>query len=204
LKSIIYGTADALSHYSNMAGIGYDFRPKLVHSQGRSLYRLPRFRSRRDRITVTLVLLTGAACSSSKGLPDPTSSQYADLVRAFYVGVAGLQTGADDPARQNLTRATQIAPGEPAGWADLGILALRQQDFDAAFKNADQARSLLPDNSRIEQLLGTIESKRGKPQESIAHLKKAVAADSGNVKALYALAEETDRQGEANSSADAQ
>jgi Flp pilus assembly protein TadD len=144
-----------------------------------------------------------AACSSHSGLPDVASPQYADLVRAFYVGVAGLQTGADDAARQNLTRAMQIAPGEPAAFADLGILSLRQQDFDSAFKNADQARTLLPDNSRIEQLLGTIESKRGKPPEAIAHFKKAVSLDGGNVKALYALAEETERQGEATSNADA-
>jgi len=137
-------------------------------------------------------------------LPDAKSPQYADVVRAFYVGVAGLQTGADDPARQNLTKATQIAPGEPAAWADLAILALRQQNFDDAFKNADQARSLLPDNSKIEQLLGTIESKRGKAPEAIAHFQKAVSLDGGNVKALYALAEETERKGEANSNAEAE
>jgi Flp pilus assembly protein TadD len=151
-----------------------------------------------------LIFFASVACSSHRGLPDAGSPQYADLARAFYVGVAGLQTGADDPARQNLTRATQIAPGEPAAFADLGILALRQQNFDEAFKNADQARSLLPNSSRIEQLLGTIESKRGKAPEAIAHFQKAISLDGGNVKALYALAEETERRGEATSYADAE
>ncbi|HVV43929.1 MAG TPA: tetratricopeptide repeat protein, partial [Bryobacteraceae bacterium] len=150
-----------------------------------------------------LVPVLAASCVRNKGLPQPSTPQYKDLVRAFYVGLAGLQTGADDPAKQNLTRATQIAPGEPASWADLAVLALRQQDFDTAFKNADQARVLLPDNSRIEELLGQIESRRGKPAEAIAHLKKAVASDPGNLKALYALAEETERQGAGNSDADA-
>ncbi len=124
-------------------------------------------------------------------------------MRAFYVGLAGLQTGADDPAKQNLTKATEIAPGEPAGFADLGILSLRQQDFDNAYKLADQARTLAPDNSRIEELLGIIESKRGKQAEAIGHFKKAVAADSKNLKALYALADETERQAADNGDTEA-
>jgi Tfp pilus assembly protein PilF len=151
-----------------------------------------------------LIALLSTCCAREAALPNPASPQYADLVRAFYVGVAGLQTGADDPAKQNLTRATQITPGEPASWADLAVLALRQQDFDTAYKHAEQARSLLPGNSRIEQLLGLIESKRGKLPEAIAHLKKATASDPKSLKALYALAEETERQAAAGSDAEAE
>lgn len=150
------------------------------------------------------VVLVITACSRNAGLPQPGSPQYAELVSAFYVGLAGLQTGADDSAKQKLTLATQIAPGEPAGWADLALLSLRQQDFDTALKYADQARAKVPDNSRIEELLGTIESRRGKPAEAIGHLKKAVDADPKNLKALFALAEETERQAAANSDAEAQ
>jgi Tfp pilus assembly protein PilF len=156
-----------------------------------------------------LIAILSTCCSRETGLfrnalPNPASPQYADLVRAFYVGVAGLQTGADDPAKQNLTKATQLTPGEPASWADLSLLALRQQDFDTAYKDAEQARSLLPGNSRIEQLLGLIESKRGKLPEAIAHLKKATASDPKNLKALYALVEETERQAAPGSDAEAQ
>jgi tetratricopeptide (TPR) repeat protein len=150
------------------------------------------------------VLLLSTSCARNAGLPQPGSPKYVDLVRAFYVGLAGLQTGADEPAREKLTLATQLAPGEPASWADLGLLALRQQDFDTAYKNADQARSVMPNNSRIEELLGTIESKRGKLPEAIAHFKKAADADPKNLKALYALAEETERQAAPNSDAEAE
>jgi Tfp pilus assembly protein PilF len=96
-------------------------------------------------------------------------------------------------AKEYLARSTQIAPGEPAGWADLGILQVRQQNFDIAFQNVDKARALAPENSRIEALLGLIESRRGKTQEATAHLKKAVSLDGRNLKAIYALAEETER-----------
>ena len=137
-------------------------------------------------------LLACNACRNS-GLPEPGSKTYADLCSAFYLGLAGLQSGEDVRAKEYLTRSTQIAPGEPAGWADLGILQVRQQNFDTAFENVDKARALTPDNSRIEALLGLIESRRGKPQEAMAHLKKAVSLDGRNLKAIYALAEETER-----------
>lgn len=153
---------------------------------------------------VAVIAILSTNCARNADLPDPASPQYADLVRAFYVGVAGLQTGADDAAKQNLTKATQLVPGEPASWADLAVLALRQQDFDTAYKNAEQARSLAPGNSRIEQLLGLIESKRGKLPEAIAHLKKATASDPKNLKALYELAEETERRAAPGSDSEAE
>lgn len=144
------------------------------------------------------------ACTRNAGLPDPESREYRDLVSAFYVGLAGLQTGEDVRAREKLTLATQIAPGEPASWANLGLLAVRQQEFDAAYENAEKARSLAPDNSQIESLLGQIESKRGRLPEAITHLKKAVELDGKNLKAIYSLAQEVERQGEPASEAEAQ
>jgi tetratricopeptide (TPR) repeat protein len=151
-----------------------------------------------------VVWLIAAGCSRQTGLPAPDSKEYRDLVSAFYVGVAGLQTGEDVRAKAKLTLAARIAPGEPATWANLGLLAVRQQEFDTAFANVDKARALAPDNSRIEALLGLIESRRGRLPDAIAHLKKAVDLDRGNLKALYALAQETERQAAPNSDAAAQ
>src|SRR5262245_14136648 len=129
---------------------------------------------RRFHCAVILIslLLTFTACERNAGLPEPGSKEYRDLVTAFYVGLAGLQTGEDVRAKEKLTRATEIAPGEPAGWANLGLLAVRQQEFDAAYEKVEKARSLAPDNSQIEALLGLIESRRGKLPEAVTHLKK--------------------------------
>jgi Tfp pilus assembly protein PilF len=149
-------------------------------------------------------LLVFIACERNTGLPKPDSQEYRDLVTAFYVGLAGLQTGEDIRAKEKLTRATEIAPGEPAAWANLGLLAVRQQEFDTAFEKVEKARSLAPDNSQIEALLGLIESRRGKLPEATAHLKRAVDLDPKNLRALYALAQETERQGAENSDAEAQ
>src|SRR5262249_61169180 len=101
-----------------------------------------------------LIVFTG--CTRNAGLPVPGSKEYRDLVTAFYVGLAGLQTGEDVRAKEKLTLATEIAPGEPAAWANLGLLAVRQQEFDTAYEKVQKARSLPPDNSPIQALLARI------------------------------------------------
>ena len=145
-----------------------------------------------------------AACSRHAGLPDVESKQYAELCAAFYTGLASLQSGEDVRAQEELTRATQIAPGEPAGWADLGILQIRQQQLDAALASVEKARLLAPGNSRIEALLGSIDSRIGKVPEALTHFQKSISLDSHNLKALYSLADETERQALPTSDADAQ
>jgi cytochrome c-type biogenesis protein CcmH/NrfG len=61
------------------------------------------------------------------------------------------------PAVKNLTEVTRLVPQEPAGWANLGILQLRQNNFEEAAKSLEQARQLAPQkrphrrNSRCSQ-----------------------------------------------------
>ena len=65
-------------------------------------------------------------------LPDKYSKTYADVVSAFYVGLAALQVGDDVHAESKLSEVTRLVPGEPAGWANWGMLALRQRNYDVA------------------------------------------------------------------------
>ena len=145
-----------------------------------------------------------AGCRRSSDLPAQGTEQYRKLCSAFYLGLAALQSGEDVNARKGLKEATEIAPGEPAGWADLGLLQFRQQDYEGAFTSVQRAQALFPENSRLEALLGVIQSRRGQPGGTVAHLKKAVALDSGNLKALYSLAQETQRESTASSDGDAE
>src|SRR5215472_12990850 len=142
-----------------------------------------------------------AACGRFGGLPAPDSKQYRELSASFYLGLAALESGEDVHARQGLTRATEFAPGEPAGWVDLGLLQARQQEYDAAYQSLEKARAAAPDNTTIESLLGLVESKRGRVSQAIEHYRKAVALDGSNLRALYALAAETERQQSADSDA---
>jgi len=150
-----------------------------------------------------LAVLFSLGCTHNSGLPEVGSKEYRDFCAAFYVGLAGLESGEDVRANRELTRATQLVPAEPVAWADLGVLQIRQQQFDAGFTSVDKARTLAPDSSRIEEILGLIESRRGKVSESLAHLRKAVSLDGKNLKALYALADETARQNLPGSEAEA-
>ena len=148
-------------------------------------------------------LLALASCTRSSGLPEPGSQKYRELVQAFNVGLSALQCSEDVRAKARLTEASQIAPNEPAIWADLGLLAVRQQEFDTALRNMNKARELAADNSRIEFYLGDIESKRGNLPEANQHFRRAVELDGANIKALYSLAQETERQATSSSDSDA-
>ncbi len=149
---------------------------------------------RRTLVVAACIALGLSVSCSRSGLPTIDSKEYASTVSAFYVGLAGLQTGEDTRAKDKLTLATQLAPGEPAAWADLALLSAREQDFEKAAQYAEKAHSLAPGNSAIESLLGAISSKRGKLPEAIDHFKRAVALDGGNVKARQSLATEIERQ----------
>ena len=67
-----------------------------------------------------------------------------------------------------------------------------------------EARDLAPQNDRIYDLLGILESQRGHSAQAIAELRKAVELNPQNLRALYRLAEETERQGDENGSAEVQ
>lgn len=134
-------------------------------------------------------------CHSHSGLPDPSSSTYSELVSDFYVGLSALQVGNDVLADSSLQKATQIASGEPASWADWGILALRQRNFDPAADRLNHARELDPQDGQMYYLLGLLGSARGDSQQAITNFQKAISLDPKNLRATYALALEVERQG---------
>jgi Tfp pilus assembly protein PilF len=156
---------------------------------------------RRDRFRRALLLfLSGifviaVGCRSGNNLPDKSSKAYAGIVSTFYVGLAALQVGDDIRADSKLAQLTQLVAEEPAGWANWGVLALRQRNFEAAAQRLERARALAPQNDRIHDLLGVLESNRGHSAEAIADWQKAMEINPRNFRAAYHLAEEIERQG---------
>src|SRR5688572_31947691 len=144
---------------------------------------------------IILLALIVTACSRATNLPTKSSPQYNEIVRTFYIGLAALQVGHDVQADAKLAQFTQLAPAEPAGWANWGLLALRQKNFDTAAERIERARSLASENSDIYYLLGLLESSRGKTAEAISALRKAVESEPKNLLATYKLAEEVQREG---------
>jgi hypothetical protein len=144
-----------------------------------------------------VVLISG--CRPSSNLPTKSSPQYNELVRTFYIGLAALEVGHDVQADEKLAQFTKLAATEPAGWANWGLLALRQRNYDTAAERLNKARDLAPDNSQIFYLIGLLESSRGNSAEAITALRKSVELDQNNLIALYKLAEEVERQGDPKS-----
>lgn len=155
-------------------------------------------------VCFSLLLALLAGCKSAPKLPAKNSKEYNDTVRAFFVGLAALQVGDDVRAESELTKAIQLAPDEPASWANLGLLSLRQRNLDVAAERLEKARTLAPDNSRIQVLIAILESSRGHSTEALNALRKAIELDPKNLRATYMLAEETERQGDEASASEAQ
>lgn len=139
-------------------------------------------------------VLAPLACSRELSVPEPT---YREAVTAFYTGLAAMQTSQEVLARKELERVTQLVPGEPAGWANLGLLLMRQQETEAAASSLTKAGELAPDSAPVLRLRALHESRGGRLPEAVALWRKAVAADPADLKAPYALALDLERGGDA-------
>jgi tetratricopeptide (TPR) repeat protein len=127
--------------------------------------------------------------------PRPGTPAYEQVTAAFYHGLAALEVGLLDDARQQFGRATEAVPDEPAAWANLGLAQLRLGELDAAAAPIERAAMLAPDNSDIALLAGRMESARGRLDEAIVHLRRAVQLDDASLRARFALVDELDRAG---------
>ena len=127
--------------------------------------------------SILLIVLVGslalpfAGCRPSAGPPAKSSKEYNELVRSFYIGLAALQVGHDVQADSKLAQFTKLAPTEPAGWANWGLLALRQRNYDTADERLKRARDIAPENDQIHYLLGLLESGRGSTAQAVAALR---------------------------------
>lgn len=155
------------------------------------------------------VLLAAAAFTAyiqsrrPPALPATDSSAYQQIVRAFYRGLAALDTGLLDNAQAEFTSATTLVPGEPASWANLGIVHLRRAEFDPAARAIEEAARLAPQSSRIAMLHGALDITRGRPDAAIVALRRAVELDPRSVRARFALAEALEQARGDNAIADA-
>ncbi len=148
---------------------------------------------------VFVALLAG--CRSGSKLPAAGSKGYRTYAGAFYAGLAALQVGDDVRAETSLLEATTLVPGEPAGWVNWGILALRQRSFDAAAQRFSKAKQLAPPSDAIDYLQGVLESNRGDSAAAIATLREAIKVNPRNLRAMYLLSSELERQGASDNGA---
>ena len=143
----------------------------------------------------------GIGCRRGSAIPEAT---YRQAVTAFYVSLAAMQTSQDVLARSELERVLQLVPDEAAAWANLGLLLLRQQQFDEASQRLEKAASLAPRNAAIERLRGLNDSRNGLLDGSVGRWRRAIELDAADLKAPFALAQDLERLGGPDNEAEAE
>jgi Flp pilus assembly protein TadD len=122
-----------------------------------------------------LLTLSPAACEEGSGLPDPGSEPYIRAVAAFYSGVAALQAGEPGLAESSFRRVTELAPAEPAAWADLGLTAVARRQPDAAAEAVDRALTLAPEEARVHVIAALVARERDQLDAAVEHLRRRSA-----------------------------
>ena len=130
---------------------------------------------RRFAILASLPIAAVALACSSERKPELAPDVYRQVVTAFYVGLSAMQTTQEVLARQKFDRVVALAPGEPAGFANLGVLLLRQQELEQGAQQLARAAALAPDSAAIQRLQALAESRRG----NLAEAHPALAAGAG-------------------------
>src|SRR5215210_8031775 len=100
--------------------------------------------------TFVVLLAIGAACSSRRE-PEAAPPAYREAVTAFYTGLSAMQTTQEVLAREKFDRVVALVPQEPAGWANLGLLLLRQQELEQGAQHLARAAALAPDSAPIQR-----------------------------------------------------
>ncbi len=154
---------------------------------------------------LAIALLFGVGCQpATTVLPARDSPDHAMALSAFRVGLAAYLVGDDARAQAKFERLSQLAPGEAGGWANWGVLALRQGQLELAAQRLDHARSLAPDNAEIRLLLGVVRSRQGQANEAVGQFRKATELDPNSIRAQFSLADEIERQSVSGSDVQAQ
>ncbi|GAA5521029.1 FG-GAP-like repeat-containing protein [Aliifodinibius salicampi] len=143
---------------------------------------------------VILGILFSACTSTPPSKPDVESDEYRQAVSDFYVSLTAMQSDQVPFAVEKMDSVATIYPAEPAAWANLGVYAMRQGDFDGATEKLNEALKRSSDDADIQFLAGILESRKGNIEASLEHLGKAARLDSTNGRILFALAEELERQ----------
>src|SRR3954454_11516837 len=79
-------------------------------------------------------------------LPGPGSPVYQEYVEAFQIGVASLDAANYDLALDRLTKAIEKIPEEPAGWANRGLVHLRENRLKETAADLKRAHELAPES----------------------------------------------------------
>jgi len=133
-------------------------------------------------------MLALVAVSCDRAPPPPPASP-AEILAAQGAGQAFLQQDQLVEARAEYLRLIEMVPEESAGYAGLGLVALRAGDLDEAERRLTEARERSAEDPQLPLALARIRMERGQTDEALEILGEALALDSTHARTLWALAE---------------
>ena len=133
--------------------------------------------------TVAIALAAAGLTACQDAPPDA-----AELLTIRTVGLAHLEENRLDEAAAEFGRFVEMAPRESAGFANLGLTYLRMGRLGDAEAATRRALDLDPDDPDVRLILVDILLAGERAGEARAELERALSAEAGHARTLYALA----------------
>ena len=112
-----------------------------------------------------------------------------DLFTARTLGLTYLQRNQLPEAEVQFKKLVDLAPNDPAGYANLGLTYFQGGPFQEAEERLVRARELDPSSTEVGLMLAKLYSVTGRTTEARATLEKLRASAKGDAHVLYALAD---------------
>ena len=135
-------------------------------------------------VRIAVLTLVGAACADRSSSPDASP---AEILASRSAGETWLRQDRLPEARAEFERLIGMAPTEAAGYAGLGLVALRDGDLDEAERRLEQARdrSLGDDALEIELALARLRWEARDVTSARERLDRLIARDSSHTRAIW-------------------
>jgi Flp pilus assembly protein TadD len=144
-----------------------------------------------------LLLVSGFAIGPAMSAPPQAASTSATAPAApdaalgqalFGQAITDTQAGRFADAENLYHRLTKLFPNVAAAWANLGLLAARQNHLDEANADLRKAAALEPTSAAFWSQISSIELRSGHTSEAEATARRALAIDPANIYGLGDLA----------------
>lgn len=143
---------------------------------------------------VFISLLFLSFCTKGEPQEITETAEYRQAVSDFFVSLGAAQTDEARFAFNKMNDVAQAFPEEAAAWANLGVMAMRQGNYELAVDRMERARAILPEHPEILYLSSIVESLRGDTDASIRFLRDGISSDPVHFRMLFALAQELERE----------
>ncbi len=136
-------------------------------------------------LLLSLLLLAGGCRRNT--VPDPETVR--QIIKHRNLGLAYLEENKLAKAGEEFHHLTEIAPGEPLGFANLGLTYLRRGDFEQAERWFTEALDLAPANPDILFSLAVVYESTGREAQAIQALERTLEVHPNHVRTLFQLAQ---------------